>query len=929
MKLFQQLMLAPAALGLVAPMGAMAAELNFDGVSKYSSSEEQVTSISQFSDVYPTDWAYQALANLVERYGCVAGYPNGTFRGNRALSRYEAAALLNACLDRVTEITDEVRRLMKAFEKELAIVKARVDGLEAAVGELEATQFSTTTKLKGKVRFIQGAAYRTDGMARFGKLKSVLKMAKMYGPRIYDGYNSFQDRSINGVKDGKTQGTAYHYYRYQTGYGDDAALAAAGGLSDNNRARTTSGITSSEARQLAFATTWTGITPSDDTTSNSGLADGTNLFALTGNALGTASSTTNTLIIDSMNGMATQQGVAQYFSPDKSRGSIFMKDGLASDGSFYIQGQTNSANTLVLNKWEGIKAGVNAYNDLTAKNFARQDKYGSTQKLRFQTSYSASSNFKSKSVILDKADYGALINLANNARKVKSYSYYDFTNALRGSGTTTDSIAGLTKVNKASGVADPISLSDVTRGYVANTQSNATGNEAILTGLARATSTQASGLVVAPGGFAQNNDAYQGVYNYLIAEYGSLSQQQRNVSYVKKAAQAFVRSLAAYPANKNGVADRNAFTFGHDAQLNFNTSFTGKDKLNFRLRANTIYSFAKRVNAPFADLAFDGSLPENWKGKKTVFVDKLYYKFPVGSWGKMSVGTRAPQSSFTTRGSMYTKDALLEFFNTAGGVYPSVTGTGVGIQVSKIGGKKLKVLNGSVAGSIGYLTNEGDAANPASYNYLQEGLFGRDTRFRLPVQLAWKSKGKKWLFTANYAYERGMNSMGKVGTELAKNPFGYSSLIESNQYGFTLAYKWNKQFQITGSYGGNSMSSRYDSSVIGIDMTNAGDSAQTNSWMIALNFKDVFMQGNKAGFAIGGVPTVSSNDSGWGTDGSMPIALETWYQFQVTDNISVTPGVFWVSGQDLNNDGAGKYGGNSGDSSSDVWGGIVKTEFKF
>ena len=58
MKLFQQLMLAPAALGLVAPMGAMAGELNFGGVSKYVSSDEQVTSISQFSDVYPTDWAY-------------------------------------------------------------------------------------------------------------------------------------------------------------------------------------------------------------------------------------------------------------------------------------------------------------------------------------------------------------------------------------------------------------------------------------------------------------------------------------------------------------------------------------------------------------------------------------------------------------------------------------------------------------------------------------------------------------------------------------------------------------------------------------------------------------------------------------------------------------------------------------------------------
>ena len=198
MKLFQQLMLAPAALGLVAPLGAMAAELNFNGVSKYSSSEEQVTSISQFSDVYPTDWAYQALANLVERYGCVAGYPNGTFRGNRALSRYEAAALLNACLDRVTEITDEVRRLMKAFEKELAIVKARVDGLEAKVGELAATQFSTTTTLKGKVRFVQGGVYRGDGMVRFGRLKNVKKAAQLYGIRAYDGSTGgFQDRSVN------------------------------------------------------------------------------------------------------------------------------------------------------------------------------------------------------------------------------------------------------------------------------------------------------------------------------------------------------------------------------------------------------------------------------------------------------------------------------------------------------------------------------------------------------------------------------------------------------------------------------------------------------------------------------------------------------------------------------------------------------------
>jgi len=157
MKLFKQLLVAPAALGLLAPMAATAAEFNLDGVNKYAS-EEQVTSISQFSDVKPTDWAYQALSNLIERYGCVAGYPSGTFSGSKAMTRFEAAALLNACLDRVTEVTDELKKLMAEFEKELAILKGRVDGLEAKVGQLEANQFSTTTKLKGIATMVLGGA---------------------------------------------------------------------------------------------------------------------------------------------------------------------------------------------------------------------------------------------------------------------------------------------------------------------------------------------------------------------------------------------------------------------------------------------------------------------------------------------------------------------------------------------------------------------------------------------------------------------------------------------------------------------------------------------------------------------------------------------------------------------------------------------------
>ncbi|QIR40989.1 iron uptake porin [Tolypothrix sp. PCC 7910] len=126
--------------------------------------QDQVTSVSQLSDINPTDWAFQALQSLVERYGCIAGYPDSTYRGNRALTRYEFAAGLNACLTRINELiatatTDLVRKedlavlqnLQQEFSAELATLRGRVDVLEAREATLEAQQFSTTTKLNAQI----------------------------------------------------------------------------------------------------------------------------------------------------------------------------------------------------------------------------------------------------------------------------------------------------------------------------------------------------------------------------------------------------------------------------------------------------------------------------------------------------------------------------------------------------------------------------------------------------------------------------------------------------------------------------------------------------------------------------------------------------------------------------------------------------------
>ena len=96
----------------------------------------QVTSVTQLSDVQPTEWSYQAISNLVSRYGCVAGYPNGTFQPGQAATRAELAALTNACLDSITTFyTAADAQLAAALRAEFATVSNRVTALETAAAQ--------------------------------------------------------------------------------------------------------------------------------------------------------------------------------------------------------------------------------------------------------------------------------------------------------------------------------------------------------------------------------------------------------------------------------------------------------------------------------------------------------------------------------------------------------------------------------------------------------------------------------------------------------------------------------------------------------------------------------------------------------------------------------------------------------------------------
>lgn len=165
------------------PLFALTLPLNAQTLTELEFGEDsplsQINRVADFRDVSPQDWAYQALRDLVARYDCLAGYPDGQYRGDRPLSRYEFAAGLNACWQQIERLIaqtssefvsredlETILQLTRDFNQEIAVMRGRTDGLEARVQELEANMFSTTTKLTGEAIFalsdVLGANNITD-----------------------------------------------------------------------------------------------------------------------------------------------------------------------------------------------------------------------------------------------------------------------------------------------------------------------------------------------------------------------------------------------------------------------------------------------------------------------------------------------------------------------------------------------------------------------------------------------------------------------------------------------------------------------------------------------------------------------------------------------------------------------------------------------
>ena len=150
MKLFQKLIAAPALISLASGFAINAAEINSTDLSDYSNSNDLVSLGDFKSDtLFPGDWAYDSLKDLTN---------SPKFNGN-SVSRLEAAAELNNLIVGGEGLMNgaAIDRLSDELGSELAIMKGRVDGLEARVNTIEAGSFSETTVMSGSAGFLIGA----------------------------------------------------------------------------------------------------------------------------------------------------------------------------------------------------------------------------------------------------------------------------------------------------------------------------------------------------------------------------------------------------------------------------------------------------------------------------------------------------------------------------------------------------------------------------------------------------------------------------------------------------------------------------------------------------------------------------------------------------------------------------------------------------
>jgi Carbohydrate-selective porin, OprB family len=313
--------------------------------------------------------------------------------------------------------------------------------------------------------------------------------------------------------------------------------------------------------------------------------------------------------------------------------------------------------------------------------------------------------------------------------------------------------------------------------------------------------------------------------------------------------------------------------FGHRTRLELKTKIGDSGLLTTRLQAVGLgLSNQSPTVGTTATTTPEGSL--SWTDGTTtssVGIDALKYEFPLSPQTQVVIAANAGASDdFTDTINPYFDgdgaSGSISAFGNRPSIYYTVQGTGVGIR-HKLGDKTEL--------SLGYLARNGN--NPVGGNGLLGGAYG--ALAQLTFQTGDNSK-------VGLTYTRSLNSAFGTGSSNAN----LSGL--SNNFGLQGSFLLSPQFAL-GGWAGYTQSQA------------AGGDRQIWNWAVTAAAPDLGGKGNLAGLLVGQEPRVASAGDGT-ADTKAGLHIEGFYQFKVNDNVSITPGIIYLTApnQDANSSGA-------------------------
>jgi Carbohydrate-selective porin, OprB family len=353
-------------------------------------------------------------------------------------------------------------------------------------------------------------------------------------------------------------------------------------------------------------------------------------------------------------------------------------------------------------------------------------------------------------------------------------------------------------------------------------------------------------------------------------------------------------------------------------RLNFDTSFTGKDKLRTRLQSRNTPNFTTPAQTRMARLGYDGD------EANSTSVSLLQYSFPLSSQTKIIAETTG--SEFNE--NMYTFNPILASsgsgsisrFGRFNPVY-RLSGDGASLTINHKFSDGLGIAVGyaiptnsaatttpAVVGSgtnalpqVPAVNNPGNAATPGVNN----GLFNGSNAIIAQVTITPTPDLNLGLIYARSYNPNGGGINGGTGSSVADTPFGNGIATSASHYSFLASYKLSPSFVLSG-WAGFTEATREAA---------GGGRASTSNYAISLAFPDLGAKGNNLAFILGIPPKLNSSSTPTGVTGiaaanrDTSYHIEALYKVKLSDNLSITPGLLLITNPEHNSANPTEYVG--------------------